>query len=259
MISRGKKQSQLRLLFLSLVVLLISVLSGCDQSTTSGDSGSDTQTQDDTTENGNHQPSARITGSLIYTAGQTVTLDGSGSYDADGDSLSYQWIKTEGPDTALLAASTATLSFVAPTVSQTTGFTFKLTVHDGKLSNSTSVSIQVSPSAPNTPTNQLPSAKITAPQSVLSGQTVTLNGSGSSDPDGDTISYQWTQTGGPGITLSDNTGPNLIFVAPSVTQPQQISFQLTVRDGKLAKSTSVRMLISPIVDKSAPSIVFRFP
>ncbi len=246
MISRSKKQSQLRLLFLSLVVLLISVLSGCDQSTTSGDSGSDTQTQDDTTENGNHQPSARITGSLIYTAGQTVTLDGSGSYDADGDSLSYQWIKTEGPDTALLAASTATLSFVAPTVSQTTGFTFKLTVHDGKLSNSTSVSIQVSPLAPTPSSNQAPSAKITSPESATSGDTVTLDGSGSSDPDGDTLSYQWTKTTGPNITLSNTTSSKLSFVAPSVEQSQQISFQLTVSDGGgLSNSTSKSMQISP--------------
>ncbi len=207
----------------------------------------------------NQQPIAIITGSNVYSAGQIVTLDGSSSSDPNADTLSYYWVRTEGPDTVPSVASTATLSFVAPTVSQITRITYKLSVGDGQLSSTSSASIQVSPSAPNTPTNQLPSAKITAPQSVLSGQAVTLNGSGSSDPDGDTISYQWTQTGGPGITLSDNTGPNLTFVVPSVVQPQQISFQLTVRDGKLANSTSVRMLISPIVDKSAPSIVFRFP
>ncbi len=243
---RSKKQSQPRLSFSSLVVLLVFVLSGCGQSSTSGDSGSNTQPQDGTTQTGNQQPSARITGTLVYTAGQTITLDGSGSFDPDGDTLSYQWTKTEGPDTALSEASTATLSFVAPAVSSTTRFTYKLTVEDGQNSASASVSIQISPATPNPASNHQPIAKITAPQSATSGETVTLDGSGSSDPDGDTITYLWTKTQGENIALTNNTGSTLSFDAPTVQQPTTFTFQLSVSDASLSDSSSVQFMVLPM-------------
>ena len=52
--------------------------------------------------------------------------------------------------------------------------------------------------------NHPPAADAGAPQTVTSGSPVTLDGSGSSDPDGQPISYLWEQTGGPAsVTLTD--------------------------------------------------------
>ncbi len=107
--------------------------------------------------------------------------------------------------------------------------------------------------------NHQPGARITAPQSYISGQTVTLDGSGSSDPDDDRLSYQWIQIGGPNIVLSNTTSPILTFVAAIVAQPTQFSFQLTVSDGVLSSSASVSVQISPIDDVTSPSIVSRSP
>ncbi len=277
---RRKKLFQPGLRLSSLIVLLIFVLTGCGQGSSSGDSGSDTQPQDGasqdgssqdgssqggssqggTTNAGNHQPSAKITALQSVTSGETVTLDGSGSSDPDDGSLSYQWMKTAGPDITLSNTTGSSLSFVAPSVAQPQQISFQLTVRDsGGLSDSTSVSMQISPSEPPPPTNHQPSVQITAPQSATSGETVTLDGSGSSDQDGDTLSYQWMKTAGPDITLSNTTGSSLSFVAPSVEQSQQIRFLLTVSDGELSSSSSVSMQISPIVDNSAPSIVSRSP
>lgn len=100
--------------------------------------------------------------------------------------------------------------------------------------------------------NQPPNVKITASQSFVTGEVVILDGSASSDPDGDTLSYQWTQTKGPEIILSDSTSPSLIFVAPSVAQPTKFSFDVTVHDGKSSSAATTSVLISPLADNTSP-------
>ncbi len=107
--------------------------------------------------------------------------------------------------------------------------------------------------------NHQPGARIKAPQTSISGQTVTLDGSSSYDPDGDRLSYQWIQVGGPNIALSNTTSPMLTFIATMVAQPTQFSFQLTVNDGVLSSRARVSVKISPIDDNTSPSIISRSP
>ncbi len=57
--------------------------------------------------------------------------------------------------------------------------------------------------------------------------TITLDGSGSYDPNGDPITYQWTQTFGPPVTLSNPTSAKTTFQADA---GKQYSFRLTVAD-----------------------------
>jgi len=61
--------------------------------------------------------------------------------------------------------------------------------------------------------------------------TVTLNGSGSSDSDNGIVSYEWTQTGGTAVTLSDNTVTQPTFAAPQTdSDGATLVFNLTVKD-----------------------------
>jgi LmbE family N-acetylglucosaminyl deacetylase len=69
-------------------------------------------------------------------------------------------------------------------------------------------------------------------QSVSQGTTVQLNGGGSNDPDGGTLSYQWRQVGGRAATLSSNTIASPAFSAPSgLTANELLIFELIVSDG----------------------------
>jgi hypothetical protein len=68
------------------------------------------------------------------------------------------------------------------------------------------------------------------PDQFVQGQapvTVTLDGAGSSDPDGQSITYQWTQIAGEVIELDDPSSPTPSF---SVSSSGQFIFQLIVTD-----------------------------
>jgi len=72
-----------------------------------------------------------------------------------------------------------------------------------------------------------PAANAGGNQTVMQFEKVTLDGSSSTDPDGDTISFHWNQTEGPPVALSDDTAVNPMFNA---TLHGVLKFILTVVD-----------------------------
>ncbi|MBN1139508.1 MAG: DUF11 domain-containing protein, partial [Anaerolineae bacterium] len=148
----------------------------------------------------------------------TVTLDGSGSTDPDGDSLSYQWVQTDGTPVTLSNPATASPTFTAPATMGV--LTFELTVTDP-------FGLQDSDTTTVTVANAAPTADAGSPQTVHSG-TVTLDGSASADADGDSLLYEWEQIGGTSVTLSDPTTASPTFTAPLVEEV--LTFELAVID-----------------------------
>lgn len=86
-------------------------------------------------------------------------------------------------------------------------------------------------------TNHAPVASA-ADQSVTGPATVTLDGSASTDPDGDALTYKWTQISGPSVTLTNSTKAKATFSVGAVTSNQTLAFRLTVTDPKGLSSTA---------------------
>lgn len=168
----------------------------------------------------------------VYT-GTLVTLDGSGSHDADGDSLTYQWRLVSSPAgsaAALVDATTSTPSFT-PDFDGT--YVAELKVSDGEQESPAS---QVTITA--TTANSVPVANAGPDQSVYVGSTVTLDGSGSSDADGDPLTYTWTLQSGPAGSSAELVDAGT--VAPSFTPDVAGDYvvNLTVSDGESSSNTA---------------------
>jgi hypothetical protein len=180
--------------------------------------------------------------------GAAVTLNGSGSSDPDDGIAWYLWTQTGGPSVSLSNASAKEPTFTAPEVAAgSVSLTFRLMVTDnGGLQSTDTCIVNV------TWDNEPPVARTGADQTVLEGSIVVLSGSASSDPDDGIASYQWTQTGGPSVTLSSTAGITPTFTAPDVSEEgTSLVFQLTVTDnGGLQSADSCIITVTGL--NSAP-------
>ncbi len=139
-------------------------------------------------------------------AGDTVNLDGTASFDDDTASvdLDYAWAFTPTGlpplSSAVLAdASSATPSFVADVAGT---YEVELIVTDEGGLESDADAVVVSSA------NMAPTAAAGADQLVIVGTPVFLDGSGSTDPEMDSLTYGWTFTTVPSGSAATLSGPN---------------------------------------------------
>ena len=162
---------------ISVVALLLSSLTACGGSGTDSDSVSPE----------NHAPVANAGTDQNVVTTSVVTLDASESSDSDGDTLSYSWSLTTLPanSSALLSdSSSASPTF---TTDLDGSYVAQLIVNDGTEDSVADTVTIVAATA-----NSVPVANAGVDQNVLAGDSVYLDGSGSSDSDGDALSYTWS-------------------------------------------------------------------
>jgi hypothetical protein len=191
-----------------------------------------------------------------------VTLNAASSAPNGGQPIAYLWTQTAGPSVVLSNATAVKPTFTAPSVGPagvTLTFNLRVTGCSDSLVSNVSTNIVVNNLVGNTA--PFASASVTPP-SASEGATVTLSGAGSSDPDGDTLSYSWIQLSGPTVTLSSTTAISPTFVAPNTAYPggASLQFQLTVSDGFLSAVATVTSNIvwvddPPVAALSCPATV----
>jgi hypothetical protein len=169
--------------------------------------------------------------------GDVVMLDGSGSSVPGGGVPIYFWEQESGPSVILSDDTTAQPTFTSPVVENAASLTFRLTVSDGHgLEAADTCRVWVNHD------NESPVADAGDDQAVDEGDRVTLDASGSTDPDDGIVVYLWEQIGGAAVTLSDSSALQPTFTAPDVADDgdEVLTFRLTVTDagGLSASDTS---------------------
>ena len=176
----------------------------------------------------NQAPVAQAGQDQTVTTGSVVQLDGSASTDPDGDPLTYAWTlssKPAGSTASLSSADTATPSLTSDLEGD---YQITLVVNDGTIDSAPATLTITALSA-----NQAPVAHAGEDQTVTTGSVVQLDGSASSDPDGDPLTYTWSITSKPAgstAALSDPVAGN-----PSFTADMEGTYvlRLIVNDGDL--------------------------
>lgn len=113
---------------------------------------------------------------------------------------------------------------------------------------------------PPAPLNQAPVARVPAHVvlAISSPQSVSLHGSGSFDPDGDALTFEWTQVSGPMVSLRDPTSATPSFVTEAIAGNVTRRFRLIVSDGQAASApaeVTVTLLEATAPSSAGPSAV----
>lgn len=180
----------------------------------------------------NQPPVAALSSSASAGAAPlTVTLDASASSDPDGSISAYRWDwdgdgSIDSTSTAASVSHTFAAGVHRPRVS----------VVDDKGLASASVSVEIRASNP-------PTASATAPKNGKSGQAVTFDASGSTDPDGSIVAYEWNF--GDGSPVVTTTAPT-IARAYSASRPTVMGWAVRViDDAGVSDATGGSIKITP--------------
>jgi len=190
------------------------------------------------------------------TVGAECTLDGSNSYDPDGDLIAYSWTimsKPAGSGSELDDPSSVTPSFI-PDISG--AYEIALTVNDGH-QDSAPDEVVVTAFPPNAP----PTARAGPDQSVTTGSVVHLDGTGSFDPEADPLTYSWEILSVPQDSdtyIDDPTSPTPSFLADV---DGEYTLSLIVNDGEFDSLpdevviTSATPNAEPVADAGEDQVV----
>jgi len=141
--------------------------------------------------------------------------------------------------------TSAAASFTAPAELVTDAMlTFTLTAEDAREATGTDT-VVITVTAGD---NDAPTAVAGDNRTVAQEATVTLDGSASSDPENETLTYAWIQTGTgtPMVTLTNPDMAMATFTAPQVTTATMLTFRLTVTDARgLTAMEDVTITVAP--------------
>jgi hypothetical protein len=153
-----------------------------------------------------------------------VTLTGQESSDPHSQNISYKWQQMSGEPVSFTSDSDVDITFTTPAVAvdQTKDLNFALTVTNPQgLTSITSFTLHV------VHIDNPPVVTTDHELTVMEGNPVTLMATATS-PDGDAMTYAWTQDSGSTVTLSNPTELTTMFTAPSVGPDNNATLHFTI-------------------------------
>jgi hypothetical protein len=193
----------------------------------------------------NQSPVAKAGSDQNVLTNQPVTVNGSESFDPEGEMITFLWTFIEVPGTSNITD----MSLSNPTCAKPTFipdvdgiFKLELTVNDGVL-ESIPDEVVIAAATPNV----APNANAGPDQNVFTGATVYLDGSGSYDADNvpEPLSYLWSFDSVPGRSfLTDDLLTNRDKVSASFIPDADGSYiiSLNVSDGDLSSKDTVQIM-----------------
>jgi RHS repeat-associated protein len=184
----------------------------------------------------NSRPVAAAGPDQTVAVGTVVGLDGSASHDVDGDPLTYSWTLVTRPGDSQAALSDPGGPMPVFTADRPGVYEVELVVNDGAEDSGPDRVVIATQ-------NSAPVADAGPDRAAFVGQLVALDGTGSSDADGDVLTYSWSFTAAPagsGATLSDAAAALPAFV-PDL--PGLYILQLVVHDGTLPSAPDTALVM----------------
>jgi hypothetical protein len=181
---------------------------------------------------------ARVPAVLGGSVGAPVTLDATHSFGLAGRPLSYAWKQVGGPPGRLASSRSGLATFTPDALGEAV---LEVSVSNAEGASSTArVAVRVG----------APTAQIAASASVKVGEVVTLDGTRSFDPQGDTLSFAWRQVGGTPVVL---TGASTARPSFRALRPGLLRFALAVSDATAA-SGEVIVEVQVTTANNAPPV-----
>jgi hypothetical protein len=186
-----------------------------------------------------------------YTApqeGHEFTLDGSASYDPNGDAITYAWRQIGGPVVNFTVSDDGSkVTFTTPNVEMDHLITFELTVSESKSSSTEAIAVTIKEGSPV--------INMSGSTNVNENSSTSIDFSGSTDPNGDALTFEYEQLSGKATSLSWTDGV-LKVSAPEVSEDTSVSIKVTASDGVNSSEHTFNVNIKNTPDSSGSGSLF---
>ena len=185
----------------------------------------------------NNPPMANAAGPYNGTVNEPVAFDGSGSSDSDSTIVAYEWDFGDG--------HTGSGEMTTHTYASDGRFTVTLTVTDDSGDTGTDTTTATIGLG-----NQAPTADAKSPYNGTVNEPLAFDGSGSSDPDGSIVAYDWDF--GDGNTASGPTPTQSYVAGGTYNVTLTVTDNLGAQDSDMATATIGLGNQAPIADANNP-------
>lgn len=237
------------------IISCLILLTGCPEEPAEDPPVDENKSDNNTMMGNNKAPVADPGENFDAVVGERVEVSGAASDDPDGDLITPLWVME--PPEGSQAVLDKTTEFRTGFVPDIEGI-YKLTlvVNDGKIdSDAVPVFVRAKKETGGGETNLAPVANAGEDATLFIDQAITLDGSASSDPNDDPLTYSWLITESPSnsqatLNANDIARPELLADLPGLYEAE-----LVVNDGELDSTPDlVRFTIQDVTSANTPPV-----